>query len=69
MEQEGERVIKIGQKVRFVPAHHSNKNDRYDAQYVDGVVTYVNKRHKWYMAEVFMPYGERIRECFKLVRA
>lgn len=60
-------MIKIGQKVHFVPAHHHNKNSRCDAQYVDGIVTYVHKRHWWYMVDIITPYGS-FRECRKLKR-
>ena len=67
-------MIKIGQKVRFVPSHNEKKcyhysNINVENEQIDGIVTYVHKRHRWYMVEAFMPYGERIRECFKMGRA
>ena len=67
-------MVRVGQKVRFVPAHNDKKCYHYNSvnienERVDGIVTYVHKRHKWYMVEAFMPCGVRIRECFKMARA
>lgn len=60
-------MVRIGQRARFVPAHNVKQYSNSNVQYMDGIVTYVNKRHGWYMVEAFTPYG-RIRECFKMSR-
>ena len=62
-------MVKIGQRVRYIPAQHPTQYANGDAQFVEGVVTYVNRKHGWYLVETYAPFGARIREAFRMRRS